>query len=228
MVSVTTTEAAEMLGVSRQETRRLARAGDLVVVERVGQAMLLDAASVQRAAGRSRIRGRLWEQHTAWAAVDLLNGGTGAWLSYAARSRLKVKLRQMSARELSYLAGHRGRAHSFRASGSYLDEIQQTLVASGVADTQRTDVEFGLAASSDRVEGYTIAAGLAEIINAFDLIADTAGNVFVHVTAFTDGLAAGSSAALTALDLSDSLDVRERSAGLRVLDQLRDDMRAAQ
>ena len=222
---MTTSEAAELLGVSRQETRRLARAGDILVVERVGQAMLLDAASVQRAAAQSRIRGRLWEQHTTWAAIDLLNGGTGAWLSYAARSRLKAKLRHMSSKEFSYLASHRARAHTFRASGSYLAEIQQALVTSGVSDTQRTDADFALAASSDQVEGYTDAAGLAEITDAFDLVADTAGNVIVHEARFTDGLAAGSSAALTALDLSDSLNVRERSAGLRVLDQLLADMR---
>ncbi len=224
---MTTDEAAELLGVSRQEARRLARAGNLLIVERVGQTMLLDAASVQRAAARSRIRGRLWEQHTAWGAVDLLNGGWAAWLSYAARSRLKSKLGHISATELSHLASRRARTHTFRASSSYLTDIQQALVASGAADIQRTDAEFGLAANSDRVEGYTDAAGLAEIVDAFDLVADTAGNVTVHETTFTEGLSAGSSAALTALDLSDSLDVRERSAGLRVLEQLLTEMRTA-
>ena len=228
MAMMTTTKAAELLGVSRQETRRLARAGDLLVVERVGQAMLLDAASVHRAAAQSRTRGRLWEPHTAWAAIDLLNGGNGAWLSYAARSKLKAKLGHISATEFNALARRRAVRHTFRASGSYLADIQQTLVASGTADTQRTDTDFGLAARSDHVEGYTDAVGLAEIVGAFDLVTDAAGNVTMHETKFTDGLAAGSSAALTALDLSDSLDVRERSAGLQELARLLTVVRAGQ
>lgn len=225
MPSLTTGEAAELLGVSAHETRRLARAGDLLIIERVGRAMLLDAASVQRAAAQYRIRGRLWEQHTAWAAVDLLNGGAAAWLSSVARYKLRARLAILSAEEFNGLARRRAVTHTLRASSSYLADIQQALVASGVSDTQRADGEFGLAVSRERTEGYTDAAGLAEIIDAFDLVTDTAGNVTVHETEFTDGLSAGSSAALTALDLSDSLDVRERSAGLRVLEQLLAKMR---
>ncbi len=224
---MTTDDAAELLGVSVHEARRLARAGDLLIVERVGQAMLLDVASVHRAASRSRIRGRLWEPRTAWAAVDLLNGGTAAWISYAARYKLRTKLATLSAEQFNALARRRAVALDFRASVSYLAEIQQALVPSGVADTQRSDVDFGLAGGGERVEGYTDATGLAEVLVAFDLRADTAGNVTVHETGFTDGLSAGSSAALTALDLSDSLDVRERSAGLRVLEQLLTEMRSA-
>lgn len=223
---MTVHEASVLLGVSRQETRRLARAGDLLIAGRVGRAMLLDAASVHRIAAQSRIRGRLWEPRTAWAAVDLLNGGTGAWLSYGARSRLRAKLAILSAEQFNALARRRAVTQTFRASGSYLADIQQTLIVSGVADTQRIDVNFGLAAGYDRAEGYTDSAGLAEIVDAFDLVADTAGNVVVHETAFTDGLSSGGSAALTALDLSDSLDVRERSAGLQVLDQLLTSIRA--
>ena len=225
---MTADEAAEVLGVSAHETRRLARAGDLLIVERVGQAMLLDAASVHRAAARSRTRGRHWEQHTAWAAIDLLNGGDATWLTYLARYKLRGKLATLSARQFNALARRRAVTHTFRASSSYLSDIQQSLVASGAADTQRTDAEFGLAARGDRVEGYTDADGLAEIVDAFDLVADTAGNVTVHETGFTGALSAGSSAALTALDLSDSLDVRERSAGLRLLEQLLAQMRTAQ
>lgn len=227
MATLTTEEAAELLGVSAHETRRLARAGDLLIVQRVGQTMLLDAASVQRAAARFRVRGRLWEPRTAWAAIDLLNGGGAAWLSYLARYKLRIKLALLSAEEFNALARRRAVTHTFRASPSYLDDVRQALVASGVADTQRTDVEFGLAASSARVEGYTDAEGLADIVEAFDLLGAPAGNVTMHETSFSDGLAAGSTAALTAVDLSDSLDVRERSAGLRVLEQLLTQLRAA-
>jgi excisionase family DNA binding protein len=228
MASITTTEAAEFLGVSRHEARRLARAGDLLIVERVGQAILLDAASVHRAAAQSRGRGRPWDQHTAWAAVDLLNGGRAAWLSYAARSRLRARLATLSAEDFGALARRRAVTHAFRSTASYLSEIQQSLVTSGVADLQRTDADFGLAASGERVDGYTDATGLAEIIDAFDLAADTTGNVIVHEVHFTEALSVGSSAAMTALDLSDSVDVRERSAGLRVLELLLTPLRRQQ
>lgn len=220
MLSMTTNEAAEVLGVSGHEARRLARAGELLIVGRIGQNILLDAGSVQQHAARSQTRGRPWDQRTAWAAVDLLNGGRATWLSSAARSRLRAKLAGLSAEDCSALARRRARAQIFRASGSFLPDLRHALVASGVSDLHRTDVYFGLAVGGDQVEGYTDAAGVAELIAAFHLVADPVGNVTLHEVQFTAGLSAGSSAALTALDLSNSLDVRERSAGLRVLSEL--------
>ena len=153
--------------------------------------MLLDPASVYRAAAQTRVRGRLWEQPTAWAAVDLLNGGAAAWLNYAARYKLRAKLAILSAEEFNGLARRRAVTHTFRASSSYLADIKHALVASGLSDTQRAYGDFGLAGSRERMEGYTDPAGLAEVIDAFDLVADTAGNVTVHETEFTDGLSAG-------------------------------------
>lgn len=168
------------MGVSQHEARRLARVGELLVVGQVGQALLLDAASVHRAAQSAVRRGRPWDQRTAWAAIDLLNTGKGAWLSYSGRSRLRAKLSILSAKDFSVLSRRRAQSHTFRASTSFLAEISPALVLSAAADTQRDDVVLRLVGRSDPVEGYTDAAGLAELIDAFHLVADISGNVTVH------------------------------------------------
>ncbi|MET3804270.1 hypothetical protein ABIB25_001256 [Nakamurella sp. UYEF19] len=218
---MTTGEAAVVLGVTQREARRLAQTGDLLVAGTVGRALLLDSASVHRAAGTTARHGRPWNQQTAWAAINLLNGGKATWLGESERSRLKSRLiRRTTAEELNWLARRRAKTSTYRASTSYLTDVQRALVASGVADTGRTDVDFGLAPRRDHAEGYTDAAGVASVVDYYELVPDPTGNVTIHETSCVAGLRMGSSAALTAVDLAGSLDTRERSAGLRVLREL--------
>jgi len=226
MATITTTAAAELMGVSSREVQRLARAGELVVAERIGRSFLLDAASVHRASRNHARSGRPWDEATAWAAIDLLRGGQASWLGVTQRSRLKARLAALSAVDLGWLARRRAKMHILRTSTSYLADVQQALVRSGTADTRRPDADFGLAASNDRVDGYTDKIGLTEIIAAYGLVDDPDGNVIIRESGFIEGPVEGGSGALTALDLSDSLDVRERSAGLQVLDELLTRLRA--
>src|SRR4051794_36184074 len=97
---MTTIAAARVLGVSSRQVQRLAAAGELTEVGRIGGNLLLDANSVHRLAQRGRQRGRPWSEETARAAVDLLDAGRTTRLNAAQRSRLRARLRDVDAEEL--------------------------------------------------------------------------------------------------------------------------------
>lgn len=62
---------------------------------RVGRAWLIDDASLAKAQGMPRRRGRPLSPAHAWAALDLLAGGDAVWLSAVARSQLRAVLRSV-------------------------------------------------------------------------------------------------------------------------------------
>jgi hypothetical protein len=218
--TMTTAEAGDLLRVSRHQVAVLARTGELGVVGRVGNSIILDAASVYRLAQQEHRRGRPWDAPTAWAAVDLLNGWDAPWVGGSQRSRLRSALRGLEPTQLVSMARRRASDRRFRASRSFLPGIQEALVPSGIADIARLGADVGLSVDHGRVEGYTDPDGVADIVGSFLLVPDPSGNVLIHEALFGKGLSRGPSTVLTALDLAGSLDVRERSAGLRVLDRL--------
>ena len=217
---MTTAEAGDLLRVSRHQVAALARTGELEIVGRVGNSIILDAASVHRVAQQEHRRGRPWGAPTAWAAVDLLNGRDAPWVGGSQRSRLRSALRGLEPKHLVSMARRRASDRRFRGSRSFLPGIQEALVPSGIADIARLEVDVNLSEDHGRVEGYTDPDGVADIVESFLLFPDPGGNVLIHEAAFSKGLSRGPSTALTALDLASSLDVRERSVGLRVLDRL--------
>lgn len=222
MDSMTTSEAGALLGITRNSVTVLAEQGDLIVSGRVGSAILLEANSVQRLSLHPDRRGRPLDTPTAWAAISILSGGKAAWMGDRQRSRLKARLRSVSAGQLSWLARRRARMVTLRASGSYLTDIEVALMLSGVSEINTSSVYFGLIEDRTRIEGYTDQKGLDALIDAYHLVPDPVGNVIVHQVDFPEAFKVCSSAVLTALDLAVSIDVRERAAGLRVLQSILD------
>jgi hypothetical protein len=66
VMEVTLAEAAQRLHVSAREAQRLAAAGQLNVVRRVGRTLLVDDAAVTALERRQRHPGRTWDANTAW------------------------------------------------------------------------------------------------------------------------------------------------------------------
>ena len=91
-MNLTTAEAAEALGVTPTRVRALVQSARLQAV-RVGRRLLIDAGSVekQRIASSGRTP-RAMSQSIAWAAADLLDGGTAPWITASERSRLRRRL----------------------------------------------------------------------------------------------------------------------------------------
>ena len=77
---MTTGEAAEELAATRAMVHKLLKSGGLLVAGRAGRSILIDSASVQRYKNRRTLKGRSWNAATAWAALNIIEGGTPGWI----------------------------------------------------------------------------------------------------------------------------------------------------
>ncbi|MEZ0065023.1 excisionase family DNA binding protein [Streptacidiphilus sp. MAP12-20] len=91
-MDLTVPEAAKRLGVSRQRVLALITRKELSA-RRVGSAWILDSANVDMRA-RESSKGRPMAARSAWALLDLLQGGDAPWMRADERSRLRGKLRR--------------------------------------------------------------------------------------------------------------------------------------
>lgn len=106
-----------------------------------------------------------------------------------------------------------------RVSESFLDDLRGVIAMSGASAAE----QFGLAGDMTRVEGYCGADAWPGVRSTFQVAEDARGNATIRITAFTDVLASPGVAlpkAVVAVDLAESYEARERSAGLRALDGL--------
>ena len=205
------TDAAKRLGVSTRQVRHLAASGELRLLARG----VVDEASVDRLlAVRGASHRRAWSEATAWGAVALLSGVEASWMGESQRSRLKGRLRALSAEQL--LERSRDRADVQRYAGHASTAAR---LRSDVVDLSNAATTLGLAESSV-VDGYVSADVLESLVVRHGLIRDDTGQFTLRATAMDLAvvvrLAEGT--VLSALDLAESLDVRERRIGLEVLE----------
>jgi hypothetical protein len=220
MALLATRDAARRLDVSTRQVQHLVARGELTSPARG----VVDAGSVDHfLASRGTNRRRAWSEPTAWGAVAILSGTTPSWLGQSQRSRLKMRLRDLTAAELVHSA--RDRAHVTRYAGH---SAAAARVRAGVVDAGRPAASLGLT-GTNRVDGYVSAQQLDHLVTTFALAFDDAGPITLRSTAFpidTVRQLAGAGVVLAALDLAESLDVRERRAGLdgltAVLGRMRD------
>lgn len=218
-------EAAHLLGVSVRQVQRLANAGRLDVVHYVGRSAVLDAASVHKLANFGTARGRGWNARTVWAALGLLDGDDHVGLSSASQEwHLRERLRGMQPHDLVRHGRWRAKTIRYRASASYLDQLALHVTLTGTsaldADPKLTKL-FGLSgARTNTVDGYVSTENVAALVSGLFLVRDIDGNVTLRVTDAEYHSNRIASVATVALDLADSLDPRQRAAGLRALTRM--------
>ncbi|MFE5708092.1 hypothetical protein [Rhodococcus koreensis] len=233
MGEMSVSAAAAELGVTGRQVTRLARAGELVVTREVGRALLLDAGSVHRLARSDRHRGRPWNGEVAWAALAMLSQVRVDWISPSQGTRLRHRLRRASVEEVAFLARRRARVQRMRGWGDELNALVTggCVAATGVsalAHVEGVAGRFGLSGrGGGAVDGYVLGDELAGVIETFGLVADGEGEVTLRVVTVLDPFFTTTTlpVAAVAVDLMESLDTRERSAGARVLGELLDDIR---
>lgn len=212
-------EASQQLGVSMRQVQRLTASGTLSQSGNVGRSQLIDAQSVHRLKARGAGRGRPWEAETIAAAIELLTDGQTARLASIARGRLCHRLSGMSAQQLVRATRMRADVRRYRSAVSFLDMVKDavTLTGSAAIDSDLALArKFGLAGSDrDLVDGYVDEKSVRRIVRECHLAEDADGNVTLRVTTI-DALLR-TSAVVVALDLAESLDTRDRSAGLAYL-----------
>lgn len=208
MEYVAVPEAARLLGVSTRQVQHLAASGELRVVARG----LVDRTSLDRyLAARPASRRRAWSERTAWAAVALLSVRPAPWLGESQRSRLRATLRGMTADELLGRTRDRARAGWYAGHTSATARLRRDVV-----DTSAGALILGLT-EADRLNGYLATADLAAVTSRHALLSDPGGRIVLRTTTHDLGLVAELAAAdvvLSALDLAESLDPRERQIGL--------------
>jgi hypothetical protein len=206
-------EAAERLGVSTRQVQHLVARGELRQVARG----VIDETSLDRlAAVRGGSHMRAWSEETAWGAVSLLSGGDAEWMGTTQRSRLKARLRALDAGALVERARERAKVTRYEAHPSARRYLQGELV-------HASDAASGVGlAETNAIDGYIAVSDGAAVVSRHGLIHDEEGWVTLRGTSMDLDLVrdmANRSVVLTALDLAESLDVRERRAGMDALDR---------
>ena len=221
MTQMTTAAAAERLGVSQRQVQRLVEARELPATRTAGDAWVVDALAVNAMARTRPTRGRPWSPATAWAALWQLSGLEVDWLDRRTMRPLDDRLASIDAEELVHATRRRAVIRRYRASESFLADLDVLVIRSGARAMERT--RFGMDADLARIDGYCTAEAADSLARDFHLIEDPQGNVTLRVAAMPPAIIEGRDAmpvAVIAADLAESLGVRERSAGLRVLGDL--------
>lgn len=206
-------EAAERLGVTTRQVQHLVARGEL----RQHARGVVDETSVERLlAVRGRSHTRAWSEATAWSSVSLLSGGDAEWIGESQRSRLRSRLRTLGAAELVERARERAEVTHYRAHSSTGQYLRGILVY-----TADVAGRLGLA-ESNYIDGYIAADDVASVVRSHGLIRDDEGRVTLRATTMDLDIVkdlANRGVVLAALDLAESLDVRERRAGLDALNR---------
>lgn len=226
----TTQAAAKKLGVGRHEVVRLIHAGKLAAQRTDSGSFVVSSASLSAYEKPRRAKGRPWRAETAWAALDLLGGGSAEWLDYQRRWRLDKKLRSIGAEELCWLSRNRQEAGTYTCFGSMLDVVRGATIATGYSACAGTLQAVGLAPCPTLVDGYARGGDASGLVVGLCLVESEAGEATLRVAhGLPDEYASlpEMPAAVVAADFAISVDPRERRCGLDYLEGLLDAYREA-
>ncbi|MFD4431470.1 hypothetical protein [Nocardia sp. NPDC058497] len=224
MDEMTVAEAGAALGVTGRQVQRLVAVGHLTLSRKIGRSILIDTRSVYQRKHEEPRQGRPWTQTNAWAAVVMLSHGRLDWITIAQRRRIAYRLATASADDLVRLAKNRAEVQHFRCHPSLLHELEPHVIPTGTsALSVRNAATFGLTISNDSVDGYVPVESVAEMVEVYALTPDPAGQVTLRTVSEERAFAGGRlPAPAVALDLAESLNSRERAAGIAQLAQLLD------
>lgn len=221
------TQAAQLLGVTDHEIARLIRDGELSALKAAGRAFLLSAGEVHLYAAIRQGKGRPLSASTAWAALWLLSDLDVDWLDYSQMRRLRIKLKTITPEELVWQTRKRMNTKRFRVSQSFIPKLKQELALTGRSCISVLDSE--LTEQSEILEGYA-RLSLHDLEKKYHLAEDVTGNAIIHIAEDDQSLFESigqAPIAVVAADLAITLDTRERSAGLDVLRKLLNEFREA-
>ena len=211
MSLVSVGDAATRLGITARQVQHLVARGELTAPARG----VIDSDSLERfLAVMGRDRTRAWAEPTAWGAAALLSGREASWMGATQRSRLRARLRSLTAVEL--VERTRERAAVTRYSGH---SATTAPLRAAIVDTSPWATRLGLTPATG-VDGYVASKGLDGLVRQFALAPDDGGRIVLRATTFpiqTVRELADAGVVLAALDLAASLDMRERRAGLDAL-----------
>lgn len=147
-----------------------------------------------------------------------LSGRDAEWLTPSTRSRVRARIRNAQAEDIARAVSGRTHAHRFRAANA--TKAATGLIATGRAAASVLGV--GLMNDTRQVCGYTRRESAGDYALKNFMVADSSGHDVIYDNTLPIDYAAGvMPTAVIAADLAVSTDTRERSGGLRGLDDLR-------
>ena len=219
MVDLTATQLAERLGVTTRRARDLLRSEEITGRQLANGTWLADSDAVARyEVSASRGSGRTLDSATAWGLLWELSGLDAEWLSASTRARGRRRIHESDAAAIAAAASKRARAHRFDAANA--ERASAGLIRTGCAAVSVLDTD--LIEDSRQVTGYVRAGTVDDYAKSHFMIpAATGHDVIFENTLPIDYTAETMPAAVIAADLAVSTDTRERSAGLRALEEMR-------
>lgn len=220
MVELTATELAARLGISRRHAIDLLAHGSIAARKLSSGAWLASAdsvvayeASAQRGSG-----GRL-SVATAWGLLWELSGLPVTWLSSSTVWRVRRRIHTSGAEEIARAVSRRTRLHRYRAANP--GKASAGLVLTGRSSASLLKV--GLMDDTRHVCGYLPRGVSAEDhASSHFMVADAAGPDILFENTLPIPFAGDvMPVAVIAADLAVSSNTRERSGGLRALEELR-------
>ena len=216
-ILLTSQEVAAEIGTSRQRVAALAEAGVFEVVSN-GNGKLFTKSSVRRYQRTARKPGRPFSERMAFAVLYIISDEPVQWLSPSERCRMRTRMRELDAPALLDLCRNRSGIRRFWCRDNRLGGVADHIRLS--AGTGDLSGDFDLT-SSDTVEGYVPASAVESVVRSNRLREDfEPHNVILHVPSFLPGGQGSMPVGVCAADLAESSDDRERSAGLRKLEEL--------
>jgi hypothetical protein len=218
-MEMTAAELAARLSVTRRHATELLAAGAIDGRQLANGTWVADSDSVVRYETAFRVgKGRQLDPGTAWGLLWELSGLNADWLSARTRARVRARIRNSSADQLARAVAGRAKAHRYRAANSA--KAAAGLITTGRAAAGSLDV--GLMDDTRQVYAYARRGSAQAHAEKHFMVATPGGNDVVYDNTlpieFTGDVMP---AAVIAADLAVSTDTRERSGGLRALEQLR-------
>lgn len=219
MAELIVTEVADRLGFTTRRVRELLDTGQIAGRQLANRTWLADSDSVLRyETATRRGKGRGLDAASAWGLLWELSGLNADWLTASTRARLRRRIRELDADQIARAVGRRTVAHRYTAANA--ERASAGLIATGraAAGTLRTD----LLDDHRRVCGYVRDGSADDYAQHHFLVAQIDGQDIVYDNTLPirfDGDVMPQ--AVVAADLATSTDTRERSAGLRAIEELR-------
>lgn len=215
---LSTKQAAQASGLTAHRIGCLARAGE-IRASRIGNTLLVEAASLQSYVQNAQGRGRPFSTQMAFAVLWALSGLEPNWLTYSQASRMRTQLAETTADALIWQCRKRAQTRLYRVSDSFGSQLASSLILSGGSSSEVPS--FGLTPQSGTIEGYCKGTELGRIVQACRLAESAEGNAIIHVASWLPDWATNEMpVAVVAADLAHSINTREHTAGLRKLEEL--------
>ncbi|KXA19506.1 helix-turn-helix domain-containing protein [Gardnerella vaginalis] len=240
---LTREEAAAKLAVSTQRVSALCSNHLLTTYTFGSRKILISLDSVNRYKQQNSKSGRAYAPSLAFAALFMLSGYKVSWINRQQKYRIEAYLRSISPQELVSRSKNRAKTMEYWCRKSRLAELSNHLILSAATGNMHSQFQL---TQTDKIEGYVSSIKLGDLINKFHLKNSEDGvsssmanvklrviedskvfdfilqNMSLHITECTEETLAKSfmPIAVCAADLAESVDVRERQAGLNKLAEL--------